>query len=130
VAYLTKQTVAGKLHPIFLAWCEEHYPNIYKNIVYTEDFLINHSEQLNALAELMLVDLGILSLQASYSFSPASREAAEAAPERTHPLIGIPAPSNSLTSCPYTLFIYNDPLVKLPNDNPLGNTHKVLSLKT
>ena len=130
VAYLTKQTVAGKLHPILLAWCEEHYPNIYKNIVYTEDFLINHSEQLDALAELMLVDLGILSLKASYSFPPASREAAETAPERTHPLIGIPAPSNSLTSCPHTLFINNDPLVKLPNDNPLDNTHKVHSLKT
>ena len=67
-SYLVNQCVSpsGKMHSIFLAWCEEHFPSCYKNVVYDEDFLLNTGPQLTALAELMLLDLNIIELDSPY----------------------------------------------------------------
>jgi hypothetical protein len=66
--YLIKETVNadGKLHPLFLNWCEEKFPSCYETIVYDEYYLLNTGESLDALAELMLLDMNVLGLSHPY----------------------------------------------------------------
>ena len=66
--YLIEQVVepGGALHQIFIEWCEEKYPSCYNKLVYDEDMFLNKGPELDALAELMLLDLGILGLSKAY----------------------------------------------------------------
>ena len=66
--YLIKQAVSpeGALHQIFIEWCEEKFPYCYQEFVYDDDMLLNSGPKLNALAELMLLDLEILGLSKPY----------------------------------------------------------------
>lgn len=66
--YLIEQTVnpEGKLHLIFIEWCEEKYPSCYQKMVYNENYRLNEGAELNALAELMLLDLEILHVLNTY----------------------------------------------------------------
>ncbi|MCX7091766.1 MAG: hypothetical protein NTU48_10020 [Legionellales bacterium] len=66
--YLVDQVITPgtKLHPIFIAWCEERFPSCYQNVLYDEDYLINKGAKIKALAELMLLDLDILELNEPY----------------------------------------------------------------
>lgn len=65
-SYLINQVIhpEGKLHLLFIAWCERHYPSSYKDVVYDEYHLLNEGPEIQALAELMLLDLNILDLDA------------------------------------------------------------------
>jgi hypothetical protein len=75
-SYLVAQSVDPKckLHKTFIAWCEEKYPTSYHSIVYYEYSMINQEniDKINALAELMLLDYGILSIGQSYTAKPSS----------------------------------------------------------
>lgn len=68
-SYLVEQVLdsRGKLHKIFIDWCEEHFPNCYKEVLFDEDFLLKTNGNTKALAELMLLDLDILDLDTAYS---------------------------------------------------------------
>ena len=66
--YLVDQVLRpeSKLHAVFIRWCREHFPSGYENIVYDDDHLLKHGPKTKALAELMLLDLGILELNDAY----------------------------------------------------------------
>jgi hypothetical protein len=64
--YLVKQALTGDLHDILIAWCEEKCPSCYQHILYDEDTMVRKNEQTSALAELMLLDYGILGLSAPH----------------------------------------------------------------
>jgi|GEM_PF-1264761 len=68
VQYLRQEILkpTSKLHLIFLKWCEERFPSCYKGIVYDEDHLLNTGRKIEALAELMLLDLDIVALKDPY----------------------------------------------------------------
>lgn len=66
--YLVDQVLRpeSKLHNIFIRWCREHFPSGYENILYDDDYLLKKGPKIKALAELMLLDLGILELDDAY----------------------------------------------------------------
>jgi hypothetical protein len=67
-AYLVDQVLRpeSKLHNIFIRWCQEHFPSGYENIIYDDDYLLKKEPPTKALAELMLLDLGIVELTDAY----------------------------------------------------------------
>lgn len=73
-AYLVDQVLRpeSKLHTVFIRWCREHFPSGYENIVYDDDHWLKNGPQIKALAELMLLDLGILELNDAYPLGDVS----------------------------------------------------------
>lgn len=68
-SYLVNQVLdpRGKLHKVFIEWCEEHFPSYYQDVLYDQDYLLKTSPNTTALAELMLLDFDILTLDTPYS---------------------------------------------------------------
>ena len=66
--YLVDQALRpeSKLYAVFIRWCWKHFPSGYENIVYDDDHLLKNGPKTKALAELMLLDLGILELNDAY----------------------------------------------------------------
>jgi hypothetical protein len=66
--YLITQIVTPgtKLHTVFVAWCAEHFPSCYQSILYDEYSLLRKDHNVTTLAELMLLNLGVLELDAPY----------------------------------------------------------------
>lgn len=97
--YLMKQVVepGGALHLIFIEWCEEKYPSCYAEVVYDDDLMLNSGPKINALAELMLLDLGILGLSKAY---PTNRYA----PLPSMPNRGSATPSPEAQARPFPFF--------------------------
>jgi hypothetical protein len=70
---LVKEILEGKLHPIFMKWCEERYPGTYRALVLDEETTTVKVDDPDviALAKLMLLDFKMVEFTEAFQPIPA-----------------------------------------------------------